>query len=114
VDGEIIMLKATMTRVIDGDTIEVTSTFHVRLDFIDAPETKGAEKPEGLKAKAGLQEILKPGDAVELDIKKMDMYDRPLSVVYKDGVNINGELLRKGFVEVYSPAGHNDGKVDVI
>jgi micrococcal nuclease len=108
------MLRATMNRVIDGDTIEVTATFHVRLDFIDAPETKGAEKEAGLKAKAGLQEMLQPGDAIELDIKKVDMYDRPLSVVYKGATNINGELLRKGFAEVYSPAAHNDGKIDVI
>lgn len=106
------MLKATMNRVIDGDTIEVTLTTHIRLDFIDAPETKGVEKPLGLITKEWLQEQLKSGDAIDLDIKKMDPYDRPLAVVYKNGLNLNGELLRKGLAEVYTPANHNNGKVD--
>lgn len=108
------MLEAKLARVIDGDTIEVTATLRVRLDFIDAPETKGAEKVEGLKTKAWLQNRLKQGDTVGLDIKKFDMYDRSLAVVYKEGVNVNGELLRLRLAEVYTVGLHNDGKIDVL
>jgi endonuclease YncB( thermonuclease family) len=42
------MIDAKVTRVVDGDTFDVTATFRVRMDFIDAPEKTGKEKTERL------------------------------------------------------------------
>jgi micrococcal nuclease len=106
------MIKAKVLRVVDGDTVQVQIVTNLRLDFIDAPETKGAEKQQGLITKQWLIDTLPPGSLIDLDIKKFDIYDRPLSVVYKDGVNINGELLKQRLAEVYTPANHNNGKID--
>lgn len=102
------MLTGKVLRVIDGDTIEIQATMRVRLDFIDAPETRGPEREQGLKVKQWLTERLSE-KTVELDIKKSDMYDRFLAVVYIDGENINGEMVKKGLVEIYQPNHHNDG-----
>ena len=106
------MIKAHVARVIDGDTIEVTSTFRVRMDFVDAPETKGSERPQGLVTKQYVIDRL-TGKDIDLDVKCFDMYGRALAVIYLDGENINGELIKKGLVEIYSPALHNDGKLDI-
>lgn len=107
------MIEATVKRVIDGDTIEVeVKTLKIRLDFIDAPETRGDEKALGEKTKKWLKEKLAEGDTIMLDIKKEDMYSRMLSVVYKGDVNINGELLKKHLAEVYTPEHHNNGIID--
>jgi micrococcal nuclease len=109
--GENNMIDATVDRVIDGDTLEVTAKFRVRLDFIDAPETRGVEKPKGVISKQWLKERIE-GKTVQLDIKKEDIYHRSLTVVYKDGVNINGEMLKHNLAEIYSPLNHNDGQQD--
>lgn len=105
------MINATVNRVVDGDTIEVTAKFTVRMDFIDAPETRGVEKPKGVVSKQWLKERIE-GKTVQLDVKTKDMYDRFLSVVYQDDVNINGEMVKQHLAEIYSPANHNDGKED--
>ena len=105
------MINATVNRVVDGDTLEVTAKFKVRMDFIDAPETRGVEKPKGVVSKEWLKERIE-GQTVQLDIKTKDMYDRFLSVVYQEGVNINGEMVKHNLAEIYSPLNHNDGQQD--
>jgi micrococcal nuclease len=105
------MIKANVARVVDGDTVEVTAKFKVRLDFVDAPETKGSEREEGLKTKQYVIDRL-TGKDIDLDVKCFDMYGRALAVIYLDGENINGELIKKGLVEIYTPANHNNGVFD--
>jgi micrococcal nuclease len=105
------MINATVNRVIDGDTLEVTAKFKVRMDFIDAPETKGVEKTKGDISKQWLKNRIE-GRTVQLDVKTKDIYDRFLSVVYKDGININGEMVKQHLAEVYSPFNHDNGKED--
>lgn len=105
------MINAKVNRVVDGDTFDVTATFRVRMDFIDAPEKTGVEKPKGIVSFQHLRERLE-GKNVQLDVKKFDTYDRALCVVYIDDVNINGEMVKQHLAEIYSPANHNDGKED--
>jgi micrococcal nuclease len=107
------MIQGKILRVIDGDSIEVSvEKMSIRLDFVDAPETRGIEKEDGKVTKAWLEKQLPKGQSVKLDLKKEDIYSRFLSVVYKDGININGEMLKLGLVEVYNPLDHNDGEKD--
>lgn len=101
--------SVSVTRVIDGDTIEVSpkinGTEDVRLIGIDTPETAGSprgEQPFGKKASEFSEEKLK-GRRVELrfDVEKKDQYDRLLAYVYlPDGSMFNEMLLRKGYAQV--------------
>ena len=105
------MINATVNRVVDGDTIEVTAKFRVRMDFIDAPETRGVEKPKGEVSKQWLKNRIE-GKTIQLDVKTKDTYDRFLSVVYQNGININGEMIKHSLAEIYAPANHDNGKED--
>lgn len=106
------MLDCKVLRVVDGDTIEVSiDKMKIRLDFLDAPETKGVEKPQGLISKQWLKDQIE-GQVVQLDIKEQDTFGRFLSVIYKDDINLNGEMIKKNYAEFYSPKNHNNGKVD--
>jgi endonuclease YncB( thermonuclease family) len=97
-----------MSRVIDGDTFEVTDAdgkkIQIDLAGIDAPEMPGKKKTKGQpfsrKAFQALSEMIIDkqfsykacGETVDNHI---------LAVVYSEGKNVNLELIKAGFAEVY-------------
>lgn len=74
---------ATVTRVIDGDTfkfkttelLNVTITGICRMKNYNAPELHGAERPEGLKAKQYLHQMIE-GKPVKISASRKDKYGR--------------------------------------
>ncbi len=97
-----------VSRVIDGDTIEVwigSSKEKVRLIGVDTPETKAPQEPvEPYGPEAALfTKKLVEGKSVrlEFDVQERDKYGRILAYVYlPDGTFVNAELLRKGYAKV--------------
>lgn len=80
---------AVVTRVIDGDTIEVLCEDHsltVRLVGVDTPETVHPRKsvePYGKEASAFTRQALEGNDVwLEFDVSRMDRYDRALAYVW--------------------------------
>jgi micrococcal nuclease len=100
--------RATVTRVIDGDTIEVSldgELYKVRYIGIDTPETHNGLEwmgPEASRANARLVADRKV--FLEKDVSETDRYGRLLRYVWlKDGGDwllVNAELLRMGFAQV--------------
>ena len=85
--------------VVDGDTIDVEGVGRIRLVGVNTPE-KG--QPGYQEAKDFMKNMCLD-KTVDLDIddeKPYDKYDRVLAVVYVDGVNLNMELLKRGYAEV--------------
>jgi len=106
--------RATVVRVIDGDTIEVTLSNgkkeDVRFLLIDTPETKHPSQPVqlcGPEATAFTKRLLPAGKNIvlEFDKDKRDKYNRLLAYVYVDGKSVNEALLAEGLakVVVYAP-----------
>jgi micrococcal nuclease len=86
-------------KVVDGDTIDVEGVGRVRFVGVNTPERGEA----GYQTAKDYVTSMCLGKTVGLDIdnaKNKDKYDRTLAVVYVDGVNINQELLKKGYAEV--------------
>jgi micrococcal nuclease len=100
----------TVSRVVDGDTIEISPTIDgvedVRLIGIDTPETVDPSEevePYGHKASAFATNEL-AGEKVDLEfgVEKIDQYDRLLAYVYTaDGQMFNEELVEKGYAQTY-------------
>jgi endonuclease YncB( thermonuclease family) len=98
---------AVVTRVVDGDTIEVAIGGHderVRLLGIDTPELHvdgGPPECFGPEAADHTSSLLPPGTEVRLerDVVGRDHYGRLLAHVYRlpDGLLVNEELLRHGY-----------------
>jgi micrococcal nuclease len=99
--------NATMLRVVDGDTIDVTIGGHrerVRLIGIDTPETKKPNTPVqcyGPEATAFTKALL-PVDAqlhLERDVVARDDFGRMLAYVYlaADGTFVNMAIISQGF-----------------
>ncbi|HHW16236.1 MAG TPA: thermonuclease family protein [Methanothermobacter sp.] len=94
--------------VVDGDTIDVEGVGRIRLVGVNTPE-RG--QPGYQEAKDFVEEMCL-GKTVYLDIddaENYDKYGRVLAVVYVDGMNLNRELLRRGYAEImYIPPSEFD------
>ncbi len=99
--------SAKVTRVIDGDTIEVLlngQNYRVRYILVNTPETAhspAGEEPFGAEATAANKALVE-GKTVQLekDVSETDQYGRLLRYVYVDGMMVNAELLRQGMAHV--------------
>lgn len=101
---------ATVTRVVDGDTIEVNvdgKTEDVRLLLVDTPETTQPEQPYGQEASQYAKEQLAGKQVrLEYDGPRRDNYDRLLAYIWVDGRMFNQMLLEEGLARlayVYDP-----------
>ena len=95
-----------VTRVIDGDTIEIEGGERVRYLGIDTPETVDPRKPVqcfGVEASKKNKELVE-GKTVRLekDITDRDKYGRLLRYIYVDNLFINLELVKQGFATSYT------------
>ncbi len=100
----------TVTRVTDGDTVEVRPEIDgvsdVRLIGVDTPEKYGPGGPQPLadEATTFTERILQEnGNRITLrfDVEKVDRYGRVLAYVYlRDGAMHNRLLLEEGYAQV--------------
>jgi endonuclease YncB( thermonuclease family) len=91
-------LTATVTKVIDGDTIVIDNSYKVRLACIDAPESKQEWGPESTEF---LSEYVL-GQTVQVDLnKKKDKYGRYIGLVSLNGQNVNLASVLGGFSFAY-------------
>lgn len=97
--------ELTVTKIIDGDTIELSDGTKVRYIGIDTAELGKNSQCFAEEAKKKNEELVL-GKAVELekDVSETDQYKRLLRYVYvgeaEDRIMINEELVRGGFAQV--------------
>ena len=109
------LYPAKVERVIDGDTIVVDLQLglgvvldgqYIRFYGIDAWEPKGEQREKGLETKEYLTKRLEEGK-IEIEIRPewgrdgKGSFGRWLGIVYIDGVDINAEMMEKGYAEEY-------------
>ena len=109
----------SVKRVVDGDTLLLTTGEKVRLIGIDAPESRPNPRAEiqgkregkdlkaiismGKRATQFVQNLVSPGDQVriEFDIEKRDRYGRLLGYVYlPNGKMLNEEIVKAGYANL--------------
>ena len=95
-----------VTRVVDGDTIEIEGGEKIRYLGIDTPETVDPRKPVqcfGIEASKKNKELVE-GKTVHLekDITDRDKYSRLLRYVWVGDLFINLELVKQGFAISYT------------
>ena len=108
--------ESTVERIIDADTIDVSidlglkvfTTQRLRFARIDAWETRGEEREQGLEAKDYVRMRIPEGSTVFIQTIKdrTGRYGRYLAEIFYIGaqgllVNLNDELLGAGHAELY-------------
>jgi len=107
--------KATLIRVIDGDTVDfavdlgfnIQFTERFRLKGINAPETRTRdldEKKKGYTSKFWLMSELESNlndIVIKTDLDKKGKYGRYLAEIFINDVNINEKMIRLNLAERY-------------
>ncbi len=98
--------EARVSRVIDGDTIELEGGRKVRYIGIDTPEVVDPRKPVECFGKEAKEENRRLVDGrtvkLEKDVSEIDRYGRLLRYIYIGDVMINEALVRNGFAHASS------------
>ena len=95
-----------VTGVSDGDTFHVVidgTATRVRLAQVDAPEKA---QPFGRRAEQALRELIWKRE-VAVTWTQVDRYGRPIVEVDAQGINVNAEMVKRGFAWVYRQYAHD-------
>ncbi|MCX7610372.1 MAG: thermonuclease family protein [Ignavibacterium sp.] len=104
--GIVVIYKAVVNKVIDGDTIEVVIFVgirglmlkeKIRIADINAPEINTTE---GQMAKQKLSELIE-GKQVDVSVYGTDKYGRLLGHIYYNNINISEWLVENKYAEPY-------------
>ena len=110
------LYRAVVVRVVDGDTIDVDIDLgfyvwikkqRIRLLGIDAPETRGESRPEGLLATEYLKSLIDGETIILRTVKGSDGGDRDdsfgrwLGTIYHGDMDVNAEMIRAGHAIPY-------------
>lgn len=100
---------ATVSRVVDGDTVEISPAIDgvndVRLIGIDTPETVDPSEevePYGPEASTfATEELTGQSVGLEFGVERTDQYDRLLAYVYVGEEMFNEILVEEGYAQAY-------------
>lgn len=92
-----------VTKIIDGDTIEIEGGQKIRYIGIDTPEISFEKECLGKEAKeANMFLVENKYVRLEKDVSETDRYGRLLRYVYIDDVLVNEKLVKEGFAQARS------------
>ncbi len=91
--------KARVTRIVDGDTIELESGVKIRYLMVNAPETTSGKNecygPNAVRFNTDL--VLNKTVDLDYDVQCEDRFGRTLAYVTVDGQEVNSLMLERGY-----------------
>ena len=93
--------ERNVTRVVDGDTLDIEGGVRIRLVLVDAPEV---DEVGGAAATAYLTELCLGTEAlIDEDSSQIgdDPFGRVLAVAHCDGVNANAAMIASGHADTF-------------
>ncbi|MFV0425381.1 MAG: thermonuclease family protein [Bacilli bacterium] len=101
----------TLDSCVDGDTAWFNingERTKVRFLFVDTPESTNEIEPYGKEASTFTCDLLSNAKEIQLeyDGDKTDKYDRTLAWVWADGILVQEELAKNGYVEKFYDYGN--------
>ena len=106
--------SGTVERVIDGDTIELTTGETIRYLMVNTPETTGGKNEcFGTNAVTFNRDLVEGKQvSITYDVECTDRFDRTLAYVSVDGVEVNSLLVERGFACVLHIPPNGDARAD--
>lgn len=106
--------EATVTRIVDGDTVELDDGRKIRYLLVDTPEsTNGATDCFGQEAKQFNSDlVLNKKVELSYDVECTDRYGRTLAYVLVDGREVNTLMIQRGYGCVLHISPDGDSRLD--
>ncbi|CAN5862483.1 thermonuclease family protein [soil metagenome] len=106
--------EATVTRVIDGDTVELDTGVKIRYLLINAPETTNGHNDcyGSNAAQFNTDLVLDKKVELDYDVQCQDMYGRTLAYVKVDGQEVNTLMLERGYACLLHISPDGDDRLD--
>lgn len=106
--------QAVVSRIIDGDTVELETGETIRYLMVNTPETtNGKDECFGQNAVTfNTDLVLDRQVTLEYDVECEDRFDRTLAYVFVDGQEINRLLVERGFGCVLHISPNGDDRAD--
>ncbi|MEW6601512.1 MAG: thermonuclease family protein [Nitrospirota bacterium] len=101
------VVRGTVIKVIDGDTVIVRpysgKLLKCRLYGVDAPEIPHDGKPGEPYGRAAERELINLvlNSSAEITLTGDSSYDREICIIRKMGVDVNLEMINRGYARVY-------------
>lgn len=95
-----IAIFAKVTKVIDGDTIEIEGGKRVRYIGMNTPEIENNECYASEASEVNRKLVLGKTVKLEKDVSETDKYGRLLRYIYLDNQMINDELVKFGSAKI--------------
>ncbi|PIS06756.1 hypothetical protein COT79_02835 [Candidatus Berkelbacteria bacterium CG10_big_fil_rev_8_21_14_0_10_43_14] len=91
------LVHVFISRIIDGDTIEIDTGEQIRYIGIDTPEIGQKYADEATRRNTDL--LRDASVLLERDVLYKDKYNRILGYVWVDGMMVNDELVKEGLAK---------------
>lgn len=106
--------SGTVSRIVDGDTIELESGEKIRYLMVNTPETTGGKNECYGENAVRFNTDLVLGKEVEIryDVECTDRFDRTLAYVSVGGQEVNTLLVERGFACVLHIPPNGDDRAD--
>ena len=101
-----------MTKVVDGDTLDLNNGDRVRFSGINTPETGECYHDEAWDRLKSL--VLNKEVFIEQDKTDIDKYGRKLRYIYVNDTLVNGVLVYEGYARVYDKYREDTGRYDQL
>lgn len=106
--------SALVTRIVDGDTIELATGVKIRYLLVNAPETTNGHNDCFGTESVTFNKDLVLNKTVDLayDVECQDRYGRTLAYVTVDGVEVNSRMLERGYGCLLHISPDGDSRLD--
>ncbi|HEY5927657.1 MAG TPA: thermonuclease family protein [Kofleriaceae bacterium] len=107
--------EGKVTRVIDGDTIELETGDRIRYLLVDTPEVSGGVECFGAEARQlNTDLVLNKTVQISYDVECTDNFDRTLAYVTVGGEEVNTLLIQRGYACVLFIAPNGESRRDEL
>lgn len=104
--------EAKVTRVVDGDTIELENSVKIRYLLVDTPETTSNDCFAAEAKQFNTDIVLNKTIDISYDTQCTDRYGRSLAYVTVGGQEVNTLLIQRGYACVLYIPPDGDSRVD--
>jgi micrococcal nuclease len=104
--------EGVVTRILDGDTVELADGRKIRYLLVDTPETSDGDCYAENAKQFNTDLVLNKTIELQYDVECTDRFGRTLAYVTVDGQDVNTLMIQRGYACVLHISPNGDSRID--